>query len=599
MKPALNSLLCLLLLTGCRHVRQETFLADVRINDKPVSFAYDTGASATVVFTRSAKRLGLKVSKPASSPKPAPGKVKIGHTELCRFAVGHETYRLKLATVHVPLPWGWLIDLDGVIGWPDLKDDLFTFDAADDAIKRVDRLPLDTNGWSRLPLNRPAGVLALEIARPDGKTGVLEVDTGNAEGISLSPARWKEWRATHPHARGRWQFNFMPGSGPALGRRYEAEDLAIGPLVWKRVNIRKARPSETGIVEGDDVFEASIGLAALRQLNLIIDRTNHMAYVRRDPDCVPSQETHRRNARRGAMASTNSTVRLGLREHEYWDLAVEALHSGKLDTAITNASWLLALRPDHAGALAVRGIATFRMHFAHGSATNLDQARGDLSRALELDPDISSLYSIRGYIYYLTQRWDDALSDFRHFCEKAPNQANYQRFFIWLIRAREGEQAAADQELGAWCGPGKKPKATRWEKNIGAFLLGRMSEPDLLGAARHGNDSGRQCEAWFYAGMKRLFSGDTATARDYFQKCLATDRTDYDEYNLAAAELRFLERQSHLGAAPGCAAIEYWRSAAFLPRARRCVSHACRLRADFNPVAGGPRERAWPATDGE
>jgi Tfp pilus assembly protein PilF len=43
--------------------------------------------------------------------------------------------------------------------------------------------------------------------------------------------------------------------------------------------------------------------------------------------------------------------------------------------------------------------------------------------------------------------------------------------------------------------------------------------------------------------MKRLLSGDAATARDDFQKCLATDRKDYDEYNLAAAELRMLESQ--------------------------------------------------------
>jgi hypothetical protein len=70
-----------------------------------------------------------------------------------------------------------------------------------------------------------------------------------------------------------------------------------------------------------------------------------------------------------------------------------------------------------------------------------------------------------------------------------------------------------------------------------------MTEADFLGAGNRGHDSGRQCEAWFYAGMKRLLSGDAATARDDFQKCLATDRKDYDEYNFAAAELRMLESQ--------------------------------------------------------
>jgi lipoprotein NlpI len=540
MKPAFNLLLGLLLLTGCRHVQQEMFLADVRINDKPVCFAYDTGAGDTVMWTHSAKRLGLKVSKPPSSPKLAPGKVNIGHTELCRFTVGHETYRLKLATVHLPWPWAGLMDLDGVIGWPDLKSDFMAFDTADDAIKGVEGLPHDTNGWTRLPVSRRTGVLALEIPRADGKTGVLEVDTGNAEGVSLSPARWKEWRATHPHAHGRWQCNFMPGSGLAIGHQYEADDLGIGPLTWKRVTIRKARPTEMGIAEDRDVFEASIGLAALRQLNLIIDRTNQMAYVRREPDWLPSQEAPRRKAQGRAMSSTNSTVRLNFQAHEYADLAQAALDSGKFDAAVTNLTRLLELEPDNAGALAARGEALLRLHAAQGSATNLDRSLRDLSRALELDPAITYAYYGRGSIYYLSQRWGDALSDYRHFCEKAPGEANYPRFFIWLIQARQGEQVAADQELGAWFGPGQKGKAGRWERNIGAFLLGRMSEADFLGAARRGHDSGRQCEAWFYAGMKRRLSGDTAAARDYFQKCLATDRKDHDEYNFAAAELKLL-----------------------------------------------------------
>jgi len=83
-KAALGLLLCFVLLTGCRHIQQERFPADVRINDKPVRFIYDTGAGITLVHTTSAKRLGLKVTKPPSSPKPPPGKVNVGQTELCR-----------------------------------------------------------------------------------------------------------------------------------------------------------------------------------------------------------------------------------------------------------------------------------------------------------------------------------------------------------------------------------------------------------------------------------------------------------------------------------------------------------------------------------
>jgi gag-polyprotein putative aspartyl protease len=550
MKSALSSLLCLALLTACRHTQEERFPADVRINDKPACFVYDTGAGITLVHTRAAKRLGLKVTKPPSSMKPGPGRVSIGHTEFCNLAVNQETYRLKLATVHLPWPWESLLDMDGVIGWPDLKDDFLAIDASDDTIKSVPGLPRDPNAWIKLPLYRRTEVLALQIPYADGKTGVLEIDTGNPDAVSLSPARWKAWRANHRHAHRGWHFTFMPGSGLFFGRTYEAEDLSIGPLTWKRVGIRKASPTEIHTAEGGDVFEGSIGIAALRQLNLIIDRTNHIAWLQPNPDWARQEDAHRPKASCNA-APAKSTVRLDFRAHEYGDLAMEAFESDKFDAVITNITRLLELEPDNAGALAVRGTASFRMQFDQGGVTNLDQALSDLSRALELDPGITPLYNIRAHIYYLTQRWDSALKDFRHFCEKDHSEANYPRFFIWLMTARKGERAAADQELGACFGPGKRPKASRWEKDIGAFLLGNMSEAAFLRAASRGHDPGLQCEAWFYAGMKRLLSGDAATAQSYFKKCLATDKKDFDEYIFAAAELRRLDQQRHPAATPG------------------------------------------------
>ena len=75
------------------------------------------------------------------------------------------------------------------------------------------------------------------------------------------------------------------------------------------------------------------------------------------------------------------------------------------------------------------------------------------------------------------------------------------------------------------------------------FLLGRVSEPEFLRTGNRSHDSGWQCALWFYAGMKRLVSGDAATAREYLQKCLATGRKEFIEYNFAAAELRVLKQE--------------------------------------------------------
>jgi hypothetical protein len=345
MKPASYVLLCLLLVTGCRHVHREALLADVRINGQPARYIYDTGAGATLVHARSARRLGLKLTKPPASAKPSPGSVSIGRTETCQFSVGQETHTLQLPTVFLPWPWAGLFEVDGVIGWPDLADDCFAIDANDNAIRSLGAVPEDINAWFKLPLYRRTDVLALEVPRADGKTGVLEVDTGNSGGISLSPARWSEWRASHPHAHAAWQFNFMPGSGPAIGRQYVADDLTIGPLTWTHVTIRKARVTESSIAEPGDVFEGSIGLQALRQLRLVIDRTNHVAYVKQSTDGLPSQVAGRRNAAPMPMSSTNSTVRLSFRRYHDEAVAAVGFDSGQFGAGITNSTRLLEVQP--------------------------------------------------------------------------------------------------------------------------------------------------------------------------------------------------------------------------------------------------------------
>ena len=77
----------------------------------------------------------------------------------------------------------------------------------------------------------------------------------------------------------------------------------------------------------------------------------------------------------------------------------------------------------------------------------------------------------------------------------------------------------------------------------GRFLLYQISESDLLVGATSPDvekDRAQHCEAWYYAGMKRLLAGDKKTAADCFDKCLGTQENTFDEYMLAKAELKSL-----------------------------------------------------------
>jgi lipoprotein NlpI len=63
-------------------------------------------------------------------------------------------------------------------------------------------------------------------------------------------------------------------------------------------------------------------------------------------------------------------------------------------------------------------------------------------------------------------------------------------------------------------------------------------------------NTGRACEAWFYAGIKRLAAGDKRTAIELFKKCLATDQKTFVEFGLAATELNMLGDNQRAGNAP-------------------------------------------------
>ena len=59
--------------------------------------------------------------------------------------------------------------------------------------------------------------------------------------------------------------------------------------------------------------------------------------------------------------------------------------------------------------------------------------------------------------------------------------------------------------------------AADWISRIGRFLLDQISEFDFLGGATSSDmekNRAQHCEAWYYAGMKRLLAGDKNTAAD-------------------------------------------------------------------------------------
>jgi lipoprotein NlpI len=239
----------------------------------------------------------------------------------------------------------------------------------------------------------------------------------------------------------------------------------------------------------------------------------------------------------GAIADCNRAIELDSKyAKSYRNRGVAKEAKGDVDGAIADYNRAIEFDPKYADAYNNRAS-------ARQAKGDPDSAIADYNRVIELVPKYADAYNNRGLANALLRNWADALADYRRFCELSESGQDYPRLSIWLIRARLGETEAASKELSTYFD--KRPKATPsdWFSKVAGHLLGKVSEADLFAAAASPDakqDSEQHCEAWFYAGMKKLFSGDKETAANYFRKCLATKQKDFTEFQLAQSELKAL-----------------------------------------------------------
>jgi lipoprotein NlpI len=213
---------------------------------------------------------------------------------------------------------------------------------------------------------------------------------------------------------------------------------------------------------------------------------------------------------------------------------------GDLDGAIADFTKAIEFKPDYALAYNNRSI-------ARKAKGDLDGAIADYAKASKLKPDDADAYHEFGCLRYDSHDFTNALADFCKAVE-LDSSNDYARFRVWLVRARLSEAELATTELRTYLANRSTGKADEWGFQIGRFLAGQLAEPEFLATAKNAGPKTRGsqlCEAYFYAGSKRLLAGDKASAMDYFQKSIDTDERGYLEYTSAMAELKFLKAQKN------------------------------------------------------
>jgi tetratricopeptide (TPR) repeat protein len=209
---------------------------------------------------------------------------------------------------------------------------------------------------------------------------------------------------------------------------------------------------------------------------------------------------------------------------------------GDADGAIADFDRAIGFDREYAAAYSGRGYAKTLMGEADG-------AIADCNRAIELEPQLDMAYVHRGYAHFLNREWTKSLDDFQRYYKLTAESPEDPFLVIWLARARLGEKEEADKELSERLEKHEKAEPGDWISRIAGLLLEKNTEAGFLAAAASPNpdkERSQRCEAWYYAGMKRLLAGKRASAANRFHKCLATEKKTSLAYQFALAELKTL-----------------------------------------------------------
>jgi lipoprotein NlpI len=183
------------------------------------------------------------------------------------------------------------------------------------------------------------------------------------------------------------------------------------------------------------------------------------------------------------------------------------VNQGKIELAVKDLSGVLKQRPDD-------GISRLQRAGLLIALQRNEDAIADLDQILKKEPTAWDALYNRGRARMLKGDDAGAAADFATLMQS--RQSNpYAALRLYILRARGGQKDPAPLEAAAKAYP-----EDQWPLPIVAFYLGRMSEADLLAAAKVSDAAVRAnltAEVGYYFGEWALLQGDRKAAQAHFE----------------------------------------------------------------------------------
>lgn len=475
--------------------QDDRFWVDAEINGKPARLLWDTGAETTGLYPEAVKRLQLETVEPIPDFVARDGKVGVGETEDAELKVFGTTARTSFKIFPRGLH-AYDIPQDGILGWPQSKDNILLIEAATRTLKATGAVAEEAGKWTKFRVLSDRDDLALEIPGPGTNRCVVLIDTGANAGVVLNFSRWWEWAAGHPHRPKTLISYSMLGADNQIQEESWADEITLGSLVLTDVPVRPANSAEEA--SGSSGYAATLGMAALKRLDLVIDGKNGVAYVRpkRTPaaayqhnrlGAVFSEEDPSASGLIAQVAPGSPADRAGIRdgdvllkvnEHSMADLNTDTFlvplvllwdrpAGTKFEltllrgTNVYDATVVLMdilgrkeALPVPAEALASETKWLTELGDAAVQETNYEQAINNYTEVIRLNPGNAEAFDCRGGVYFSKGSADLAVADFSQAIKLDPKDvaAHAARAFIYYA-VHDFAKAAADFDEVAVANP--------------------------------------------------------------------------------------------------------------------------------------------------
>jgi len=260
-------------------IDDERIFIDAKINDQPVRFAFDSGAGVPfLLYSETAKKLNLKVTPPSADAKVGAGQVPAGWTDIQTLEILGSTVKTRLAVVEIP-PY-ITSNEDGAVGWPALASNDFSLDCVNHTASPVAAGRKEFRGWVRCRIQTNTD-LTLELPDKGHSREIIALDSGSTHGVELNPQQWLAWKSSHTNQVTTYDAYYTPGSGLVVAEEGWADKISLGKLTLTDVPVMQASSSDVALHSASQFpYEATLGLAAMKRLDIVIDGKDGVVYLR-------------------------------------------------------------------------------------------------------------------------------------------------------------------------------------------------------------------------------------------------------------------------------------------------------------------------------